>query len=115
MDPRLEGWLTVQEAAENLGVTKQALYKRLREGKLRAVEFKGITLTRGEWLTEGKVGDMVHSEETRPVAKPQPVHSPSTLVAPPAPKPVAISQPRDSECQPRFKKKMQKAIGRGER
>ncbi len=39
-----ENWLTVSDASERIGISRQAVHKRLRDGKMRAVE------TRLGWL-----------------------------------------------------------------
>ena len=41
-----ENWLTITDAAEQIGITRQAVHKRLRDGKLRGVE------TRLGWLID---------------------------------------------------------------
>ncbi len=42
----LEHWLTATDAAEALGISRQAVHKRLAEGKMRAVR------TRLGWLID---------------------------------------------------------------
>ncbi len=42
----LENWLTAKEAGERLGISRQAMQKRLQEGKHRAVK------THHGWLVD---------------------------------------------------------------
>lgn len=54
----LENWLTPYEAGQRLGITRQAIHKRLNEGKLRAVK------TRQGWLIDPEsVEDRVQESE----------------------------------------------------
>jgi predicted DNA-binding protein (UPF0251 family) len=45
----LENWLTAKEAGDRLGISRQAMQKRLQEGKHRAVK------THHGWLVDPEV------------------------------------------------------------
>ena len=52
----LERWLTASEAAAIVGISRQALYPYLYDGRLRAVE------TRAGWLIDPEDADRLRQE-----------------------------------------------------
>lgn len=104
----LEEYLTVADVAQHLSISRQAVEKAIRDGKLQTVEAFGIRLVHEWWLMDyedvraGKVAS-VQPEELQEApkvasAQPTPIYKEERPTVPPVPigrtSPPAMENPR---------------------
>jgi excisionase family DNA binding protein len=113
----LAEYLTVAEVAQRLGVSRQAVEKAIRDGKLQAVEAFGIRLVNEWWLLDYEDARSGKVAPTQPEEPEEPVQvAPTQLVARPAAAPLlslgrtAPPALQNSRVQPRPKEAWVKKV-----